>query len=158
VHGAIKLDRYQVLVIETNKEYVIKVEFAFNFERKSVMKINSREERQKILEDYIGEKIGAYAVVTYNDHTESIWFANMGKSFSEDGSTWFLEAPNQLYTYNIENNKDKRYYHRQGLVIRGNKAYEINSWQTAPFLPDVIDDLTFITEDECVDYLLSMNS
>jgi len=121
------------------------------------MKINSKEERQKYLEENIGDDIGSYALVTYDNHIESIWIANMGNSFSDDGKNWYLESPNQLYTSEIDDKQTRSYYNDCGFIIRENKAYEINSWQTAPFLPDVIDDLTLISEKECLNWLIEQD-
>ena len=118
------------------------------------MKINSCQERYKYLKHRIKNKsCGSFALVTYNGHTETIWIANMGKGFNKNKSRYYLEAPNQLNTYDItdETRKDFEEYN---CIIRGNKAYEINSWQTAPFLPKVLDDLKLISEDECLDWLL----
>jgi len=115
------------------------------------MKLN-RQDVQKLLEQHIGSDCGAYALVTYDNITESIWFANMGKW--EGDKNWYLESSNQLYVYNVKSNKDIKYYKGYGCIICDNKAYEIVSYQTAPFLPDEIDSIEFITEEECVDWLI----
>lgn len=40
-------------------------------------------------------------------------------------------------------------------MIRGKYLYEIDCPQVSPFLPEKIDDLQLINEEECLDYLLS---
>ena len=66
------------------------------------MEIKNKQEKQKYLELNIKD-IGSYALVTYNDHTEAIWIANMGKSFTKDNN-WFLEAPCEIIKYNFDLN------------------------------------------------------
>lgn len=118
------------------------------------MKINSYQEKYKYLKHRIKDKShGSYALVTYDGHTETIWIANLGKGFSKNKSKYYLEAPVQLYTYDI-NDETRENFEEYGYIIRGDKAYEINVWQTLPFLSEVIDDLRLISEEECLNWLL----
>lgn len=119
------------------------------------MNFNTSQELQEYLNEVI-QDVGAYALVNHNGITESVWFANMGTTFNQSDSKliWFLEAPNQLYTYPCEDEKSKKFNIELGNIIRDDKAYEIISWQCAPFLNYPIDDLKLISEEECLDYLL----
>ena len=120
------------------------------------MRINNKQELQKFLEERIPRSIiGSYAIVTYNDITESIYIANYGRLRDDCTEDYYLESPNQLYTYEIRDEEDLEYWKDAADVVRDNKAYSIESWQTGPFLPDVIDDIKLITPEECVDFLLA---
>jgi len=119
------------------------------------MKINNENEKQKLLELNI-KGIGSYALVTYNDHTEAIWIANMGKSFTKENKIWFLEAPCEIieYNFNLNDKEDLEHVKEYVYIIKDGIVYEIDSPQTAPFLPDVLDDLTLISEEYCLDWML----
>lgn len=118
------------------------------------MKINSYQEKYKYLKHRIKDKShGSYALVTYDGHTETIWIANLGKGFSKNKSRYYLESPVQLYTYNI-NDETRQAFKEDGYIIRDDKAYEINAWQTPPFLPDKLNEFRLISEEECLNWLL----
>ena len=123
------------------------------------MKINNREERQKFLEANI-KGMGSYALVTYNNYTEVIWISNMGTSFGNDNSIWFLEAPCEVHqhNYNLNNKRELKFVKRNGYLIKGNNVYEIDCPQVAPFLPDELDDLILISEEYCLEWILNKNS
>lgn len=132
------------------------------------MKINSKEERKKFLEENV-QGMGSYALVTFNNHTESIWITKYA-DWDEDGN-WFLEAPNDLHRYEFKDDSEsnirnyvKEQYEEEHIdegikytksMIRDGWLYEINSPQTGPFLPDVLDDLTLISEVECLEWILN---
>ena len=120
------------------------------------MEIISKQARQEYLVNNI-KGVGSYALVTYNNHTEAIWFVNMGTSFSQDGSIWFLEAPCCLlkHEWDTDNPFDLMYIKEQGYLIKNDNVYEIESPQVAPFLPDKLNDLTLISEDYCLEWLLN---
>ena len=132
------------------------------------MRINSYAERKKFLEDNI-KGMGSYALVTYDNHTESIWITRFA-NWDEDGD-WFLEAPNDLHRYEFKDNSEsiirdfvkeqyEEEYTEEGVkyiksMIRDGWLYEIDSPQVAPFLPEKLDDLTLISEEECLEWLLN---
>jgi len=122
------------------------------------MKINNEKEKQKFLELNI-KGVGSYALVTYNNQTEVIWIANIGKSFTKDNNIWFLEAPCEIIKYNFDLNdkEDLKHVKEYGYIIKNGTVYEIDSSQTAPFLPDVLDDLTLISKEYCLDWMLRNN-
>jgi len=133
------------------------------------MKINNEQELQKYLDCHI-KYIGSYALVTYNNHTEVIWIAKHS-NHREDGRNWYLEAPCNILKYDFRNSNDqdiRKYveeiyeedYIEEGVkyvksMIRDGWLYEIDSPQTAPFLPEVLDDLTLISEEYCLEWMLS---
>jgi len=132
------------------------------------MKINNENEKQKFLELNI-KSIGSYALVTYNNQTEAIWITRY-QDHCEDGSDWFLESPCGLMRYEFEDSSDKEIrefveeqykeeYIEEGIkyvksMIRDGWLYEIYNPQTGPFLPDVLDDLTLISEEYCLEWML----
>ena len=120
------------------------------------MKINNEQEKQKFLELNI-KGIGSYALVIYDNQTEAIWIANMGKSFTKEDSIWFLEAPCDIIEYNFDLNdkEDLEHVKEYGYIIKNGIVYEIDSPQTGPFLPDMLDDLTLISEEYCLDWMLN---
>jgi len=131
------------------------------------MKINNKEERYKFLKDNI-KGMGSYALVTYDNHTESIWITRY-ENWDKNGD-WFLEAPNVLHRYEFKDDSEeairefvKKQYEEEYIeygidytksMIRDGWLYEIDSPQVAPFLPERLDDLTLVSEQECLDYLI----
>ena len=119
------------------------------------MEIKNKQEKQKYLDYHIKEKdIGCYALVTYNNYTKAIYLANLGKS-NIKGDNWYLEYPCELREFILNNKKDLKYLKEQGYIIKDDNAYEIDPYQqTAPFLPEVLDDLTLISEEYCLEWML----
>lgn len=119
------------------------------------MKINNKEELQNFLELNI-KNIGSYALVTYNNHTQPIWIAKY-ENWKEDGSDWFLESPCEIYSFNydLSNKEHLECIKEYGFIIKNNSVYEIVSPQVAPFLPNELDDLTLISEEYCLDWILN---
>lgn len=119
------------------------------------MRINSRVEKQKFLTENIKD-IGSYALITYEDgFIEPIWITKYA-NWSEEGD-WFLESPCELhkYGYDINNPKDLKFIKKNNYLIRDGNVYEIDSPQTPPFLPEILEDLTLISEEECLDWILT---
>lgn len=132
------------------------------------MRINTKEERFKYLKENING-IGSYALVTYNNHTEPIWIHKY-ENWDKDGD-WFLEAPCDLRRLKFEDESEqamkeyvqelyKKEHIEEGIkyirsMIRDGWLYEIDSPQTSPFLPDILDDLTLISEEHCLEWMLS---
>lgn len=123
------------------------------------MKINNRQELQSFFEKEIPlDMTGSYALVTCNNTTYSIWIANLGKGWGDDkDKIFYMEAPNKLYRYEIKDQKDREVYEIEADIIKGNIAYAIDSPQTGPFLPEVIDDIKLITIEECIEFILNEN-
>ena len=118
------------------------------------MEIKNKQDKQKYLDYHIKEKdIGCYALVTYNNYTKAIYLANLGKS-NIKGDNWYLEYPCELREFILNNKKDLKYLKEQGYIIKDGKVYEIYNPQTGPFLPDVLDDLTLISEEYCLEWML----
>ena len=103
------------------------------------MKINSRKEFEKYL-DSLNFSIGIYLIIqdVTTEVIEDIYVAKF-TNFNEDGSNWYLESPNQLMEYG--------------------ENFEIESWQTAPFLQFPLERLRIIPEaTEMIAYLKEKNS
>lgn len=134
------------------------------------MKINNKAERQKFLELNIIDS-GSYALVTYDNHTETIWISKY--TVGESGY-WFLEAPCELCRYEFKDDSDKaiieyvkELYEKDAIeegikytksMLRDGYLYDIDAPQTAPFLPDKLDDLTLISEQYCLEWMLNQNN
>jgi hypothetical protein len=133
------------------------------------MKINSKEERYKFLKANINSKaMGSYALVTYNNKTYPIWITAFW-NWDKDGD-WFLEAPCELRRSEFTDTSDKtikkyaksRYYRKSlkfGIeytksMIRDGWLYDIDSPQVSPFLPEKLEDLTLISEQYCLDWMI----
>lgn len=146
------------------------------------MKFTNKQDRNLFLEKNIKKNsYGSFALVTYEGKTHSIYFSRYNM---EDGP-YFLEAPNQLFGIEIPDNVDvndwvEEYINNvyemdyleelkanneyedfkdeiKTFIVDG-KFYEIDSPQTGPFLPDVLDDLTLISEEYCLWYLLNVEN
>lgn len=135
------------------------------------MKIKSKEEKQKFLTLNI-ETIGSYALVTYNYCIKPIWitkYANWDKD-----RDWFLEAPCELKRYEFKDNSDNavmkyilelyeecriedidKAFEGVKFRLRDGWLYEIYCPQVAPFLPEVLDDLTLVSEKYCLEWILN---
>jgi hypothetical protein len=118
-------------------------------------KITSKIELEMFLKENITNGRGSYFIVMYNNHTELLWFTKYEK-FCEDGSDWFLEAPNYIRRVKVETKKDKSSYKRYGYVIKNDGyAYEIDTPQVAPFLPEEIEiEYLSYKEKDAVDWML----
>lgn len=120
---------------------------------------------------------GTYALVIYEGRTEPTWFANMGTSFNQVGNAddWFLESPCCLYKVADvgddidefangymdevvcleEGESEKEYINNYVLpMIVNNVMYEIENFQCAPYLPELVDDIKLMTERECLEWML----
>lgn len=136
------------------------------------MRINSKKELQKFLEANY-PKEGTYAIVTYgNNKEESIWFSVYENWTTDENGTpmnWYLEAPNVLFRTELtepyeeclldyaeelyENVDEKILGYLNEMVVDG-YLYEIDSMQTAPFLPEAFD-IQLVTERECLEWMLN---
>lgn len=118
--------------------------------------------------------IGTYALVSYNGIVEATWFT---KYWSDvDNQPWFLESPCELYKFcNVDKPIDefcKNYIEECIELEEGESAedyiknfvepmivdgcfYEINNFQTAPYLPGEVDDIKMISGRECLEWMLS---
>lgn len=135
------------------------------------MKINNKEELYQFLKLNISE-IGSYALVTYNNETEAIWITRY-ENFN-DGDDWFLESPCELHKHEPCQNELKdmsdeqiknlctlfyeERYSSSNLnnvtgMVKGTR-YSIDNPQVAPYLPYELDDLTLISEDYCINWLI----
>ena len=114
-------------------------------------------------------EFGTYALVTYNDKTEPIWFTkhNFG-----DGD-WFLESPCQLYEVMevvepvdkfateyvadlLEEGVDVEDYinkYVKPMIVNG-ILYSIENFQCSPYLPKEVDNIELISERQCLEYML----
>lgn len=117
------------------------------------MKFYKKDEWQHYLKEQIPQKYGGYAVVSYEGQTELLYFAK----HNLDGDIWFLEAPNDLRRIKIEEGEDTLAYEERGYVLQDGYAYDIDSPQCAPFLPDEIEIVTIVgsSEEEALTYLLA---
>ena len=132
------------------------------------------------LKQYLRDKnldFGTYALVTYEGKTEPTWFANIGTSFNQSGDTndWFLESPCCLYKIAdvgedtntfvkeymndvmcLEEGESKDEYINNYILpmIIDNVMYEIENFQCAPYLPELVDDIKLMTERECLEWML----
>lgn len=144
------------------------------------MKFTNKEERNFFLEKNIKkDDYGSYALVTYEGKTHTIYFSR----YEMENGPYFLEGPNQLFAISIPEDieiddwieeyvndlyeidyirdlQEKGTYEdfKENLkaFIYDRKFYEIDTPQTGPFLPEVLDDLTLISEEYCVWYILNV--
>lgn len=130
-----------------------------------MIRISNEQEKN----DYFNEQIkgdGAYFNVKYAEgYTDFIWMKKFER-WNDDGSNWYLEAPNHLVRYDLtgvslepyyDEEEDETYIPFEHCLIIGNFAYEIDSPQTAPFLPEVFE-IEFVTdiENEAVNYMIQL--
>lgn len=118
-------------------------------------------------------EIGTYALVTYNDKTEATWFSR----HDYEGRDWFLESPCELYKITevdkpveefakeyieglLEDDADEQEYINKWVLpmIIDNVLYEIENFQCSPYLPEEVDDIKLITEQECLEHLLKLKN
>lgn len=117
------------------------------------MKFDNKNEWEKyLLGKFTNCVSGGYAVVKFNGKTELLYFSK----HTYKGEPWLLEAPNFLHKINVEG-KNTKDYEEHGYIIRNNYAYEIDTPQTSPFLPEELEILEVIGESEnkALDYLLT---
>lgn len=116
------------------------------------MKFKSRNEWEKyLLEKFSNCTSGGYAVVNYDGNNELVYFSR----YTHENEPWLLEAPNYLQTIDIQNENPKD-FEDHGYIVRNNKAYEIITPQVSPFLPEKLEILEVIGENEsnALDYML----
>lgn len=129
-----------------------------------------------LLKNIHKDKVGCYALVGYNGTVEATWFSNFCGLI--DGNIFFLESPCELYkAFEVGDSVDKfcKEY-MKGLdfldgateenterdyienfvkpMIHNGWFYEINNFQTDPYLPKEVDDIKLISERECLMWLL----
>lgn len=119
------------------------------------------------------EDIGEYALVSYNGTTKAIWFAQYWSDI--DNKPWFLESPCVLrricevdkpidefckeYMENcielIEDASEEDYIENfvKPMIMNG-WFYEIENFQTEPYLPKEVDSIKIISERECLEWML----
>jgi hypothetical protein len=120
-----------------------------------LIKIRNEQEKERYFNDEINTG-GAYFNIKYpSGEKEFIWVRKFN-NFTSDGSTWYLEFPNQLMKHDITGISLVPYYDEEDnetyipfdhCYINETIAYEINSWQTSPFLPEEFE-IEFVTDDE----------
>ena len=117
-------------------------------------KIANTQELEVFLGIHLKEKQGGYFVVQHKGEPELIWFTKHAQ-FNADGSDWYLEAPNYMRRFKINRKEDITSYEEMGYVIRDGYAYEVDTPQVSPFLPEklLIEFLGF-KEEDAVNWLL----
>lgn len=118
-------------------------------------KLNSVAEREAFLEKHIA-KGGAYFVVTHGEVTELLWFTQF-KNWKKDGSDWYLEYPCYMRRVKTTHPEDDAYYTGIGFVLKEDGyAYEVDSPQVSPFLPETVGMAHLgDSEEVAVDWLLA---
>lgn len=116
------------------------------------MKFQTKKEWQEYLITQIKKSNGGYAVVKYEEKPELLYFAK----HNYKGELWVLEAPNFLRRFKITSEEDKKQWVEDGYLIKNDYAYEIETPQCSPFLPEEIEILEVIgsSEGKALDYLL----
>jgi hypothetical protein len=129
------------------------------------MKINSKQELYKYLDslDWNAKRdtslSSVYFLVTYDNHTEPIYFMSF-----EDV---YFPSPCELHRFPFKENEIEDYvkemYYEDSFnnalefektMQRGNWHYDIDCPQCSPFLPEQLDNIEMISENECLDWLL----
>lgn len=129
-----------------------------------------------LLKNICEDEMGSYALVTYNGMVEATWFTNFCNLI--DGEVFFLESPCELYkVFKVGDDVDKfckeymkgidlldgateenaeRDYIENFIkpMIYNDWFYEINNFQTDPYLPKEVDDIKLISKRECLMWLL----
>lgn len=116
--------------------------------------VKSIAEREAFLAIHI-ESGGGYFAVTHAGETELLWFTQY-KNWRDDGSDWYLEAPCSMHRVKTTHAEDEAYYTGIGYVVKEDGyAYEVDSPQVSPFLPEQAE-LTYLGQDEevAVNWLL----
>lgn len=116
------------------------------------MKFQHKDQWQHYLLQHLNGSHGGYAVASYNGKTQLLYFAK----HHHEGTPWLLEAPNELRRFPLEKDEDVTPWLERGYLIKDHYAYDIDSPQCAPFLPDEIEVLEVIgsSEGKALDYLL----
>ena len=116
-------------------------------------------------------ELGTYALVTYDKKTEATYFSG----FYDENKLWFLESPcllNQICEVDKPIDEFCKEYVREiGLIedIDENKyieinikpmiidgyLYEIENFQTSPYLPKEVNDIKIISERECLEWMIN---
>ena len=118
----------------------------------------------------------SYALVKYEDKTEVVYFV---RNYNDD-KPWFLESPCYICTEHefdsnddndnlekwcleladelLEPDADRKEYYEKYMkpLIVGHVLYDIDCPQVSPYLPREVEDITLITERECLFYLLGI--
>lgn len=131
------------------------------------MKISSKQEKEDFLKTNITGS-GSYALVTYENRTEAIWISKY-TNWTE-GRDWFLESPCELYRFEFKDTSEEsirayaeELYEPDGTedainniksMLRDGWLYEIENFQTMPYLPNELDNIELISEIECLDWML----
>lgn len=128
-----------------------------------MIKIENEQDKDNYFQEQIKED-GAYFKVKYlNGEEEFIWVKKFN-NWRDDGSSWYLESPNHLIKYDITGVSLEPYYDEEDeetyipyehCYIEGNTAYEIDSLQTSPFLPEKFQ-IEFVAIDgtEVIKYII----
>ena len=117
--------------------------------------------------------MGTYAIVQYDGGAFPIWITRFSQWIN--GEDWYLESPcelrkvcqvsGDLYEFGKQHvsdfgillDCDENEYIRDfviPLVVDG-VFYEIENYQCSPFIPEEVDSLEFITERECLLWMLN---
>lgn len=125
-----------------------------------------------LLKNMCVEEVGSFALVNYNEMVEAVWVGNFYNLINEE--VFFLEFPCELCKVcEVGDDIDKFYeeYMKEINLAEGNFEgdyfeefvkpmihngwlYEINNFQTDPYLPKEVDDIKLISERECLMWLL----
>lgn len=116
---------------------------------------------------------GEYALVSYNGVIEATWFTKYKDGI--DNKPWFLESPCELHKIckvekpivtfckeyleeciEIEDGESEEDYIENFIkpMIVDGWFYEINNYQTAPYLPKEVETIEIITERKCLEWLI----
>lgn len=112
-----------------------------------------KEWKDYLLDQFKDVVCGGYAVIDAGDGPELLYFSK----HLYEGNPWLLESPTGYRKIEILCKEYERDYEALGYILRGPYGYEVDCPQVPPFLPDEVDILAVLGEDEekALDYLLA---
>lgn len=129
------------------------------------MKLNSRKELYEYLEsvDWKSKRdcswSSVYFLISYDEHTEAIHFMHYEDS-------WF-ESPCMLRGFPLDDDKLREYieeqyiekswdeaYKYESVFQKDNYHFEIDNPQCFPFLPEKVEIIKVMSEEECLEWLI----
>jgi hypothetical protein len=130
-----------------------------------LIKIKNGQEKKNYFNEQI-KKGGAYFNVKYTSGEKEFIWVKKFVNWNLDGTDWYLESPNKLIKHETDEESLKPYFDEEEneiyvpfehCYVNENVAYEIDSMQTSPFLPEEFE-IEFITdiENEAIKYMIKL--
>ena len=129
------------------------------------MKLNSRKELYEYLESVDWESkrdcswSSVYFLISYDEHTEAIHFMHYEDSWFESSCVLrgFPLPDNKLREYVEERYIEKLWneaHKYESVFQKDNYHFEIDNPQCFPFLPEEVEVVKVMSEEECLEWLI----